>query len=324
MAGDTNDDLIQMLDDVDANEIGDGGTSDAEGDGYECVISFKDGMKEVELELLCFDGNEIESGVEDDYNDAFVCEVKGDSVKSRLYGAPPGWSPLYALTDWTPTVNTNKGEPLFEDVDNPRGWSSYTFRPMFEPRGGKYICHAIPAGACPVPINAVMGKRKEGGYEFFYQGWKQENPTRVTCRFGATREDLFPTNRDIPLDVAFLKKMGLTKQWMLECNALLSYQLILPIIDPTMTGIDNDSRIGYYKDVARNTNMYAFGVKNRGGTCAEILGDPCDKKFPLPLIGMTSQQPVPPSIPSHQILGQSCLLNRISPPCICFRRVPLE
>jgi hypothetical protein len=46
---DTNDELIQMLDDNDANEIGDGGTSNAEGDGYKCVISFKDEMKEVEL-----------------------------------------------------------------------------------------------------------------------------------------------------------------------------------------------------------------------------------------------------------------------------------
>ncbi len=46
---------------------------------------------------------------------------------------------------------------------------------MFEPRGGKYICHAMLAGAVPVPINAVTGKREEGGYEFFYQGWKQEN-----------------------------------------------------------------------------------------------------------------------------------------------------
>jgi hypothetical protein len=55
-------------------------------------------------------------------------------------------------------------------VDNPGGWSSYSFRPMFEPRGGKYICYAMPAGAVPVPINDVMGKREEGGYEFFYQG----------------------------------------------------------------------------------------------------------------------------------------------------------
>jgi hypothetical protein len=41
-----------MLDDNDANEISDGGTSDAEGDGRKCVVSFKDGMKEVELERL--------------------------------------------------------------------------------------------------------------------------------------------------------------------------------------------------------------------------------------------------------------------------------
>jgi hypothetical protein len=40
---------------------------------------------------------------------------------------------------------------------------------MFESRSGKYICQAMPAGAVPVPINAVMGKREEGGYVFFYQ-----------------------------------------------------------------------------------------------------------------------------------------------------------
>jgi hypothetical protein len=53
---------------------------------------------------------------------------------------------------------------------------------------------------------------------------------------------------------------------MLECNALSFYQLILPIVDPAMSGIDGDTRMGYYKDVARNTNIYAFGVKNRGET----------------------------------------------------------
>jgi hypothetical protein len=88
-----------MLDDIDANETGDGGTSDAEGDGYECVHSFKNGMKEVELKHLCFDANEIESGVEVDDNDAFACEVMDESVQSRLYGAPPGWSAPCAPDD---------------------------------------------------------------------------------------------------------------------------------------------------------------------------------------------------------------------------------
>ncbi len=51
-AGDTNNDLFEMLDDVDANEIGDGGSSDAEGKRNNCVLSFKDRLKEVERELL--------------------------------------------------------------------------------------------------------------------------------------------------------------------------------------------------------------------------------------------------------------------------------
>ncbi len=90
----------------------------------------------MELECLCCDANEIESGVKVDDNDAFVCEVMDESVQSMLYGAPSGWSPPCGQDDWNPTINKNKGEPLFEDVDNPGGWSSYTFRPMFEPRGG--------------------------------------------------------------------------------------------------------------------------------------------------------------------------------------------
>ncbi len=158
-----------------------------------------------------------------------------------LYEALPGWSLLCDQDDWNPTINRNKGEPLFEDVDNPGSWSSYTFRPIFEPRGGKYICHAMLVGTVPVPINAVMGKREEGEYEFFYQGWKQENPTRENCRFGATREELFPTDRDVKLDVTFLKKMGLSKQRIELCNALFFYQLLLPIVDPAMSGIDGDT-----------------------------------------------------------------------------------
>jgi hypothetical protein len=111
---DTNDELVQILDDIDANETGDGGTSDAECDGYECVHSFKNGMKEVELERLCFDANEIDSGVEVDDNDAFMCEVTDESVQSRLYRVPPGWSTPCAPDDWNPTINRNKGSHYFK------------------------------------------------------------------------------------------------------------------------------------------------------------------------------------------------------------------
>ncbi len=63
-------------------------------------------MKEVELERLCYDANEIESVREVDDNDATVCEVKDDSLHSRLYGAPPGWSAPSAPDDWNPTVRS--------------------------------------------------------------------------------------------------------------------------------------------------------------------------------------------------------------------------
>ncbi len=39
------------------------------------------------LSTYVFDANEIESGVEVDDNDAFMCEVTDDSEQSRLYRA---------------------------------------------------------------------------------------------------------------------------------------------------------------------------------------------------------------------------------------------
>jgi hypothetical protein len=51
------------------------------------------------LECLYSDSNEIESGIEVDDNDAVVCEVKNDSSLSRLYSAPPNWSPPSAPDD---------------------------------------------------------------------------------------------------------------------------------------------------------------------------------------------------------------------------------
>jgi hypothetical protein len=73
------------------------------------------------------------------------------------------------------------------------------------------------------------------------------------------------------LDGTFLKKLGLTKQKMVECNALFFYQLLLFIVDPSMSGIKDNTRMGYYKEVARNTIMYAFGHKNRGGTHGHVF-----------------------------------------------------
>jgi hypothetical protein len=131
--------------------------------------------------------------------------------------------------------------------------------------------HTMPAGATAVPVDKVTGKRQAGGFEFFYNGWKQENPTRDNCRFGASRDLLFPPDRQVQLDVNYLKKMGLTRKRMLECDALFFYQLLLPIVDPAMSGINDDPCMGYYEEMAKNTNMYAFGKKNRGGTRGHLF-----------------------------------------------------
>jgi len=263
VARESNDERIKLLQDQDENEVGDGGDSDGEGDGYECVTSFRLGMKEVERERLEYDAQEIEHDVEVDDDDACVCEETND-VQCTLFGAPKGWSPPGQPEDWNPRVNSSRGEPPMDDVDNPGGWSSFTYRPMFQAKGGRYIGHAMPAGATAVPISEETGKRESEGFEFFYNGWKQENPTRDNCRFGATRDNLFPPDRQVQLDINYLKKMGLTKQRMVECDALFFYQLLLPICDPAMSGINDDPRMTYYEKVATNTNMYAYGVKKRG------------------------------------------------------------
>ena len=56
--------------------------------------------------------------------------------------------------------------------------------------------------------------------------------------------------------------MGLTKKRMLECDALFFYQLLLPIV----SAMDGDARMGFYEEVAKYTNLYAIGIKDRGGT----------------------------------------------------------
>ena len=98
-----------MLDKNDANDVGDGGTSDGEGKGYECIVGFQDAMKEVDSERLCCDAHEIESSVEVDDLNAIMCEVKDVTLQSTLFGAPPGWSPPGPPDDWNPMQDIDKG-----------------------------------------------------------------------------------------------------------------------------------------------------------------------------------------------------------------------
>ena len=112
---------------------------------------------------------------------------------------------------------------------------NYTYKSKFSGRGGHgpYSHHQMPAGACPVPIDTVTRKRKRGDWKFHYQGWKQTNDTPSFVQNGASKDNIFPSNRKAQLDGDILKKMGLTKKRMVEGGVLFFYQLLVPMIDPT-------------------------------------------------------------------------------------------
>jgi hypothetical protein len=88
-------DVVQLLNQQDSMERGDGGDSDVEGDGEDIALSFIEGMVKVELEQENEEGYIIEREVECDDNTA----VEGATVITNddtptLWGAPPNWFPL--------------------------------------------------------------------------------------------------------------------------------------------------------------------------------------------------------------------------------------
>ena len=202
------------------------------------------------------------------------------NVAPVLSGAPAGWIPPMAPEGWRPSTRDEaSGEPAFETVDNPGDWTEYTYRPKFKEvrkkitQNGKtkeikvkeYKHHPLPTGCMPVP-EGKDGKRTLGNWEFHYKGWKPV--TETTFRDGATRDNLFLAERGSSLDGTLLKKLGLKADTLLEADkapdALFFYQLLLPISDPAKTGIDNDPRRGFYTEVSKHTNGYAFNELGLG------------------------------------------------------------
>jgi hypothetical protein len=175
---------------------------------------------------------------------------RGFSKEIKITSAPPDFKPK--------APNETKGEPSFSDIDNPGEWSEYTFRSEFakKEKGGKYTCHTLPTGAVPVPIND-NGKREAAGWEFHYKGWKHDTDGTAPFRSGASPENLFPKTRKGCLDAKLLKQMGLTQARMENEDALFFLQLLLPMCDPTKSGIDGDPRRPYYTNVEAWTQKYA-------------------------------------------------------------------
>jgi hypothetical protein len=71
----------------------------------------------------------------------------------------------------------------------------------------------------------------------------------------ATVENPFPKEREGALDVEKLIRFGITKERLQNKDAMFIYQLLNPFIDPSRSGINDDTRKPYYTDVTRFTNI---------------------------------------------------------------------
>ena len=71
----------------------------------------------------------------------------------------------------------DKGEPPFENIDNPGNWNQFVFRAKFN-KMKQYVCHCLPAGVTPVPISDGI-QRWIHNWRFYYGGrggqWSDPN-----------------------------------------------------------------------------------------------------------------------------------------------------
>jgi hypothetical protein len=70
------------------------------------------------------------------------------------------------------------GDPPEEEIDNPAGWSMFTFTPSYHPKTKKYDGHTTPSGAHVVPPDK-LGNRVMDGWEFHYKNWKAEEFDKI-------------------------------------------------------------------------------------------------------------------------------------------------
>ena len=75
-------------------------------------------------------------------------------LSAGLIGAPDGWMPPSCPVSFLGD-RPNLGEPSEENLDNPAGWSMFTFTPSYNSKTKKYDCHTTPTGARIVPADAT-------------------------------------------------------------------------------------------------------------------------------------------------------------------------
>ena len=80
----------------------------------------------------------------------------------------------------------------------------------------------------------------------------------------ASRTNLFPEERKGRLNKSKLVKHGLTKQKLIDGDALFFFQCLMPIADKKNTGIDGDERMPYYTNKVRWSNTYKLQSTTSG------------------------------------------------------------
>jgi len=159
----TRDRRIMQLQVDDDEYYGDGGTSDADGMGFEDVDGFREEMLDASQDRLTNGEEDVEEGILDTEENATqflgTTDRRGKQL-STLYGAPAGWMPPGPEEGWLPKqVNANKGEVAYSLSDEESEETSKT-KTKKKGSGGKYLHHAMPCGAIPVPEDGTTaGKR---------------------------------------------------------------------------------------------------------------------------------------------------------------------
>ena len=101
------------------------------------------------------------------------------------------------------------GTPSEEDIDNPAGWSTYTFTPTYD-KNNNYLFHSTLTAAKVVPLNED-GKLEVARWEFHFQSWQGDDKIKATySREGASLQNLKSASGMGCLNVNVLKKHGLT------------------------------------------------------------------------------------------------------------------
>ena len=93
---------------------------------------------------------------------------------TNLIGAPDRWLPPSAPISFLGYRPRKSGDPPEEEIDNPAGWSMFTFTPSYHPKTKKYDGHTTPSGAHVVPANGT-GKCVMKGWELHDKNWKAED-----------------------------------------------------------------------------------------------------------------------------------------------------